>query len=159
MTREVEDLDRIMAVMAAAFDPAYGEAWNRRQVEDALVSGNCRYLLIGANGEEPAEGEAAAGFALLRASLDEEELLLFAIHPAWRRLGLGRRLLRNVIETARISGHARMLLEMRQGNSAEILYRSEGFLPIGTRPKYYRTASGERLDAVTFACEIGPEQG
>ncbi|MEO0057507.1 MAG: hypothetical protein RIT17_960, partial [Pseudomonadota bacterium] len=29
-------IDRIMAVMEAAFDPAYGEAWNRRQVADAL---------------------------------------------------------------------------------------------------------------------------
>lgn len=30
-------VDRIMAVMDAAFDPAYGEAWNRRQITDALV--------------------------------------------------------------------------------------------------------------------------
>ena len=34
-----DDLDAIMAVMAAAFDPAFGEAWSRRQVGDALVAG------------------------------------------------------------------------------------------------------------------------
>ena len=31
------DIDRIMEVMALAFDPAFGEAWTRRQVVDALM--------------------------------------------------------------------------------------------------------------------------
>ena len=32
-----DDLDRIMAVMDAAFDPAWAEAWTRRQVGDSLA--------------------------------------------------------------------------------------------------------------------------
>ena len=43
-----DDLDRIMAVMEAAFDPAFGEAWTRRQVGDARVLPNTHYLLAGA---------------------------------------------------------------------------------------------------------------
>jgi len=58
----LDDIDRIMAVMEAAFDPAYGEAWNRRQVSDALLLPNTHYLLAAADGGEPREGEAAAGF-------------------------------------------------------------------------------------------------
>jgi hypothetical protein len=83
----IDDLDRIMAVMETAFDPAYGEAWTRRQVDDALAFGNCHYRLIGADGLPPAAGASAAGFALSRFTFDEEELLLFAIVP--RNSGAG----------------------------------------------------------------------
>ena len=50
-----DDLDRIMAVMAAAFPPEFGDAWTRRQVEDALLLGGCHYALIDAEGNAPAE--------------------------------------------------------------------------------------------------------
>ena len=93
-----------------------------------------------------------AGFALLRTTLDEEELLLFAILPAWRRRGLGAQLLGAVIADARQRGIRRILLEMRRGNPAETLYRRCGFQDIGHRPQYYRTTDGQRIDAVTFCC-------
>jgi ribosomal-protein-alanine N-acetyltransferase len=41
-------------------------------------------------------------------------------------------------------------LEMRRGNPAERLYRAHGFIEVGQRPNYYRTLSGDRLDAITF---------
>jgi [ribosomal protein S18]-alanine N-acetyltransferase len=43
---------------------------------------------------------------------------------------------------------------MRRGNPAASLYRSFGFEPIGERPNYYRTASGNRIDAITFSYAI-----
>lgn len=146
-----DDLDRLMAVMTAAFDPAFGEAWTRRQVEDALLIGNCHYLLIGADGDDPGPGAPAAGFSLSRTGFDEEELLLFAVDPAWRRRGLGLRLLTRFAQAARERGARRLLLEMRRGNPAEALYLRFGFLPIGKRPNYYRTQGGERIDAITFS--------
>ena len=154
MTAPTDDIDRIMAVMQTAFDPTYGEAWNRRQVEDALLLGQCRILLIGPDGAMPPECGPAAGFALLRTTLDEEELLLFAVDPRWRRRGLGAALLGRVIDTARSGGCSRIMLEMREGNSAEALYRAFAFLPMGRRPKYYRTLNGQLLDAITFACSL-----
>jgi hypothetical protein len=88
----VDDLDRIMAVMTTAFPPDYGEAWNRRQVGDALLIGRTRYGLIGADGgEHPEDAETTAGFFLSRSIFDEEELLLFAVAPQYRRRGLGDR--------------------------------------------------------------------
>ena len=148
------DLDRIMAVMACAFDPTYGEAWTRRQVEDALLTGHCHYILIDEHGREPEDGAPAAGFSLLRTTFDEEELLLFAVDPAWRRRGLGLAMLRRMGESAARRGIRRVLLEMRRGNPAESLYASFGFQPVGTRREYYRTTNGERIDAITFACEV-----
>lgn len=151
MIAPVDDIDRIMAVMSAAFDPAYGEAWNRSQLEDALLMANCHYALIGPDGAVPPEGKAAAGFSLSRFGYEEEELLLFAIAPDARRLGLGSRLLQNFIAAARARGARRIFLEMRAENPAEHLYRRHGFVPIGHRPRYYRTPDGTRLDAITFA--------
>lgn len=151
MNPPVDDIDRIMAVMQTAFDPAFGEAWNRRQLEDALVTGHCHYLLIAADGAAPAPGAPAAGFSLSRFGFDEEELLLFAIDPAQRRQGLGRELLARFAAAARDRGALRLVLEMRRGNPAERLYRSFGFAPVGERPNYYRTPDGHRLDAITFA--------
>lgn len=150
----IDDLDRLMAVMTAAFDPAYGEAWNRRQVEDALKFGNCHYCLLSAEGHEPAEGESAAGFFLSRTGFEEEELLLLAVAPEFRGRGLGRALLERLRLGARSRGGRRLLLEMRRGNPAEALYRNFGFYSIGERRDYYRMPGGERIDALTFACDI-----
>ena len=148
----IDDVDRIMAVMETAFDPAFGEAWNRRQVEDALTFGNCHYLLIGPDGEMPPQ-DTAVGFSLSRHGFGEEELLLFAIDPAHRRKGLGQKLLEYFAASARSRKAERLLLEMRRGNPAEHLYRSFGFAPIGERPKYYRALDGNRIDAITFSYE------
>lgn len=154
MRPPADDLDRLMAVMVTAFDPAFGEAWTRRQVEDALLIGNCHYELICAAGHEPEPGEPAVGFFLSRTGFEEEELLLFAVDPAWRRRGLGLALLERLVEGARARGAHRLLLEMRRGNPAEALYLRFGFIPIGQRPNYYRGQDGQTIDAITFAHDI-----
>ena len=79
-----DDLDRIMAIMEAAFDPTYGEAWSRRQVSDALLMPNTHYLLAGPDGLAPGDDQRAAGFAMSRGAADEEELLLIAVDPEFR---------------------------------------------------------------------------
>ncbi len=156
MTTAADDIDRIMAVMAAAFDPQFGEAWTRRQIEDALLIGHCHYRLIANDGAPPAEAAPAAGFALLRAVAGEEELLLFAIAPQFRRRGLGAALLGIVMADAAARGSKRMMLEMRAGNPAEALYTAAGFAETGRRVGYYRTRAGGLIDAETFACPLTP---
>lgn len=147
MTMPVDHLDQIMAIMNAAFDPAYGEAWTRRQVEDSLLIGNSHYGLAMA-------GDDCAGFYLARAGFDEVELLLLAVAPTYRRRGIGLRLLEDLTVSAKQKGAARLLLEMRKGNPAEHLYRKFGFSPIGERRDYYKLSNGMRADAITFAIEL-----
>ena len=152
-------LDRIMAVMEAAFDPAYGEAWNRRQVADALAMPSTHALVVDSEGLPipPGTGPAplvAAGFVLTRHVLDEEELLLIAVAPGARRRGVGSALIEHLFAAARARGTTRVFLEMRRGNPAIHLYRKFGFEPIGERRNYYRMANGERIDAITFAKSI-----
>ena len=146
-----DDLERIMAIMQVAFDPAFGEAWNRRQVSDALVQPGSHYILAGADGGAPACGARAFGFALSRGVLDEEELLLIAVDPVCRGRGIGTALLQRYIEAAEARGKTRLFLEMRDGNPAASLYRRAGFEPIGRRRNYYRNAAKGPLDAITYA--------
>lgn len=155
-------VDRIMAVMEAAFDPAYGEGWNRRQVADALTLSSSHAMVVDAAGapipscgDDPARPDSApAGFVLTRHVLDEEELLLIAVVPGARRRGVGAALIEHLFAEARTRGVTRVFLEMRRGNPAIELYRKFGFEPIGERRNYYRMANGERVDAITFARSI-----
>lgn len=143
-------LDNIMAVMDAAFDPAFGEAWTRSQVLGSLASPYCHYGLIDAQGATLDGLNTAAGFYMSRNAFDEEELLLLAVHPDARRRGLAVRLLDNLAEGATQRGISAIFLEMRDGNPAEILYRDWGFQPVGRRRNYYRSSNGEWIDAITF---------
>lgn len=157
MTIDVPDpVDRIMTVMERAFDPQFGEAWNRRQVSDALLLGNCNFGLIGIDGRDVSTMpvEPAAGFYLSRTIFDEEELLLFAVDPAHRRKGIGHLLLTQMISAAKSRSVTRIFLEMRRGNPAGILYSAHGFSAVGIRPKYYRTPDGDRIDAITHELSI-----
>jgi len=157
MTPLADPLDRIMSVMDAAFDPAYGEAWNRRQVSDALTFRNCHYVLLDRHRRVPppdAGEQAAAGFALSRQAIDEEELLLIAVRPEHRRLGIGSALLERLVAEVRMRGVTRIFLEMREGNPAETLYRKYGFEPVGRRPNYYNRGKITGIDAITFALSV-----
>ncbi|WP_298304089.1 GNAT family N-acetyltransferase [uncultured Erythrobacter sp.] len=160
MTPSSAHVARIMAVMEEAFDPAYGEAWSRRQITDALAMPSTNGLVVDASGEpipdnSPRNGTLeSAGFVLTRKAADEEELLLIAVSPQFRRRGLGESLLHSLFERAQEVGTTRIFLEMRRGNPAIHLYEKVGFKPIGQRPNYYRLASGERVDAITFGRDV-----
>lgn len=144
-------LDAVMAVMEAAFDPCHGEAWTRAQLAGALTLRSTGLHLAGPDGAVPRAGGPVVGFALTRAVLDEEELLLLAVHPAMRGLGIGRALLDRFVAAARTRGATRLFLEMRDGNPARALYRRAGFVEVGRRRDYYRRGRAGPVDAITFA--------
>lgn len=149
-----DPVDAIMVVMREAFDPAFGEAWTRRQVADSLVFPNTHYLLSSHRNCVESDPDRTTGFALSRSAADEEELLLLAVRPEFRGKGIGGELLQRLIEDAGRRGCRKLFLEMRSGNPAERLYRSFGFEQIGLRAGYYRGAVGGPLDAITLAREL-----
>lgn len=149
-------LDQLMSVMDVSFDPEWGEAWNRRQVEGALSMANTRVILVDATGCPLAtDSESdAAGFSLVRFAPGEEELLLIAVRPELRGKGLGQRLIALLSAEARSRGATRIFLEMRENNPAASLYTKVGFEPIGRRKSYYLLANGSRMDAITYGLTI-----
>ncbi len=150
----MDDVDRIMRVMDAAFDPQWGEAWSRRQVEDALQFAHTHSQLIQINGSFEVNEGPAAGFTLSRRVADEEELLLIAVDPAYRKRGIGAALIAKLVTNARLAGVTRLFLEMRDNNPAESLYLAAGFKPIGRRTDYYKLTSGRCIDAITLGLNV-----
>lgn len=141
------DIDRIMSVMAEAFDPAFGEAWNAAQCLGILGLPGVWMLLATVEGEP-------AGFALARIVLDEAELLLIGVRPARRRVGVGAALLDRVGQGARERGATVLHLEVRDGNPALQLYRAHGFAHVGTRTGYYRGNRGQSFDAISLSLRL-----
>ncbi|AKM10513.1 GNAT family N-acetyltransferase [Croceicoccus naphthovorans] len=146
----------IMSVMQSAFDPAYGEAWNEAQVTSALLVPGTRFALADAAGiiGPPSPSVPSAGFYLSRQTLDEEELLLLAVLPEYRRSGCATRLFEHLTCACRDRGVARLFLEMRADNTAAHFYQKMGFQPVGLRKAYYRGADGQYRDARTLALDL-----
>jgi [ribosomal protein S18]-alanine N-acetyltransferase len=147
----IADIEAVMRIMDAAFDPAFGEAWNRGQVLGILSLGDVWIHLATPEGAELPEG-----FALARRTLDEAELLLLAVRPLARGGGIGRALVEAVADEARDRGAIRLMLEMRDGNPAGALYTASGFGQIGRRRDYYRGRDHTLHDALTLARPLGP---
>ena len=144
---DARDVPTVDALMAAAFEPRYGEAWTRGQCVGVLAMPGVRLTLAFVD-------ERPAGFALTRTILDEAELLLIAVAPSERRCGVGGALLRAVIAEGQAAGVAKLHLEVRAGNPAAALYTREGFVRIGVRPGYYRGTGNDNYDAHTYARDL-----
>lgn len=84
------------------------------------------------------DDEQVTGFGGMWIVADEAHIATLAVHPDYRRRGLGRRLMHVMLQVARYRGATTVTLEVRAGNiAAQHLYTSLGFLPIGRRRHYY----------------------
>lgn len=144
------DMDAVMRIMDGAFDPAFGEAWNRGQVFGIMSLSDVWLILA-----TPSDSDTPQGFALARRTLDEAELLLLAVTPSARGAGLGRTLVEAVADEAQGRGATRLMLEMRDGNPAVALYSGAGFAEMGRRRDYYRGSDRSLHDAITLARPLG----
>lgn len=92
------------------------------------------------------------GMLVLWLVLDEAHIATLAIHPDYRRRGLGERLLTTALEAARAEGARRAFLEVRAGNlAAQTMYTKLGFVVDGRRLHYYKD-NGE--DAVLMSLDM-----
>lgn len=98
------------------------------------------------------------GYSLMSIAAGEAHVLNVCVAPEMQGRGLGRRLLRALLQIARGQGAARVFLEVRPSNAAAIaLYHDEGFNEIGRRPRYYPAHDG-REDALVMALELLPPE-
>jgi ribosomal-protein-alanine N-acetyltransferase len=140
---DISDVDRLMPVMTAAFDPRFGEAWTASQLRTLFAVPGAILTLAWQNG-------AIAGFYAARLAGPESELLLLAVAPQQRRGGIGRALLDHWLAWARGAGASDFFLEMRADNPARHLYEQASFAECGRRPDYYQGQDGVRRDAITM---------
>jgi ribosomal protein S18 acetylase RimI-like enzyme len=71
------------------------------------------------------------------------ELIKLMVHTRARRRGVGRALMLVAQDTARRLGRSTLVLDTRQGDPSEALYRSLGWTCAGAIPRYARSANGE----------------
>jgi len=143
----VGGLDAVMLIMNEAFDPGYGEAWTEAQTLSMLALPGVWLSLAWVEGRP-------AGFALNRIVADEAELLLLAVSPQFRRLGIGMTLIERSRMISRQRNGFRLHLEVRHNNPAIELYSKAGFRLVGRRPGYYRGNDGQIHDALTLSCSL-----
>jgi ribosomal-protein-alanine N-acetyltransferase len=135
-------------LVAAMEARAYAFPWTAGIFRDCLGAGYACWVA-----ESP---EGLMGYGVLSVGADEAHLLNLCVDPAWQGHGLGRRLLRRMVDLARWHMADRVFLEVRPSNpNAIALYGSEGFLKIGQRPRYYPAKDG-REDAIVMALELLP---
>ncbi len=91
------------------------------------------------------DGQVAA-MLLLWFIVDEAHIATIAVHPDFRRQGLGEQILLSAIRDVRKEGAQRVFLEVRIGNvAAQAMYKKYGFEIAGIRPRYYRDNNEDAL--------------
>ncbi len=82
--------------------------------------------------------------------VDEAHVTSFAVLPAWRRHGIGGRLMLELMDLAADLGARVATLEVRLSNeAARLLYQRFGFRPVGVRPRYYSDNGEDALIMTT----------
>jgi ribosomal-protein-alanine N-acetyltransferase len=138
-----EDIPAVMDIDRDSFPSPWPESTYRYELRKNPVS----HLLVIESRESPGV-IGVAGFWLV---VDEAHISTFAVHPAWRRCGVGKVLLAALLRQAATLGAMSALLEVRAGNAAaQTLYGAFGFRAVGRRKGYYKN-NGE--DAVLMTAE------
>jgi [ribosomal protein S18]-alanine N-acetyltransferase len=71
--------------------------------------------------------------------IDEAHIATIAVHPDYRRQGIGEKVLLHALLAVQDEGARRVFLEVRAGNAAaQAMYEKYGFIVDGRRLKYYR---------------------
>lgn len=129
-----EEIDRILAIERESFSVP----WTRKMFE-AEVTGNrfghlCVARVPGGETGKP----RVIGFICFWVVFEELHLMDVAVEPAYRRLGVARRLVSHALAFGAARGARRALLEVRISNkAAQGLYARFAFRETGIRPKYY----------------------
>ena len=139
-----DDLDQVLAIERMSFR----SPWSRRQFEAELEKdfGVCAVAVA---------GEGVVGYLIVWLVADEVHIANVAVHPAWRKQGLGERLIGEAVWGREREGFRWVGLEVRRSNrAARALYRKLGFVEVGVRKNYY-VQEGE--DAVLMAKTLESE--
>ena len=136
------DLDQVMAIERASFP----FPWSTRFFLEELRVECARSLVVEI-------GTRVVGYVLFWLLPDEIDVHNVAVHSEFRRRGIGRVLLEQVVEQGRERQLSQVTLEVRESNiPAQMLYRSMGFTHTGVRKGYYAD-NGE--DALIMALPLG----
>ncbi len=110
--------------------------WSEEDFLRCLRQRNC----IGMVAEQ---GERVVGFMIYELHKNKLHILNFAVHPGYRRLGVGAQMVAKLI--GKLSSHrrTRITLEVRETNlTAQLFFRNQGFKAVRVLRSFYED-SGE----------------
>lgn len=83
-------------------------------------------------------GDEVVGYCGLWMILDEGHITNIAVHPSYRRQGIGQLLMDHLLKVANENNLSGLTLEVRLSNfAAQTLYSKNGFVIEGIRKNYY----------------------
>ena len=122
------DLPRIAEIEILCFS----KPWTEAMLLDELLLPEGSFLAAAD------ENDCVIGYISARNYLGDCYIGNLAVHPGYRRFGIGERLLQKMIERSRADGGLFVSLEVRVSNlPARALYEKRGFRFMGERKNYY----------------------
>jgi acetyltransferase len=107
----------------------------------ALRDGS-RVLLVARDATGGISGSGQLDLAMRANARHRAEVTKLMVHRAARRKGLGRALMLALEHHARRLGRTTLVLDTRQDDPSEALYRALGWEPAGAIPRYAASADG-----------------
>lgn len=127
---DMEEQD--LAQVAALERQLFSVPWSEQGFRDTLDMKDVIFLVA-------QEGEICIGYCGIYLAADEGEITNVAVDPAYRRKGVARCLLQQLLAQAKERGAAHVVLEVRASNgAARALYESLGFMDCGIRKNFYQ---------------------
>ncbi len=114
--------------------------WTQKSITDEILRNEsaCYFCAV--------TGTRTVGYAGMWQVLDEGHITNIAVHPEFRKSGVGGTLMEALIREAEERGITALTLEVRKSNyNAQALYRKYGFEDGGMRKAYY---ADNREDAI-----------
>ena len=140
-----EDLDEIVAIE----NVSYPSPWPKQIFEREIEAQNSYNRIIRFSG-------CVVAYIVTWTVHDEVHILNIAVHPDFRKIGLGEMLLRDCLGFSSDRGLKLAVLEVRTSNNSAIkLYEKIGFKTLRVRKKYY-SDTGE--DAYVMLYELESEK-
>ncbi|MGA7801003.1 MAG: ribosomal protein S18-alanine N-acetyltransferase [Gammaproteobacteria bacterium] len=125
---------------------AYEFPWTLGIFRDCLRVGYCCWVYE--------RGAVIEGYGVMSVAAGESHILNLCVRPESQGEGIGRRMLRHLMDLAHRHEAEMVLLEVRPSNAAAVhLYESIGFNEVGVRRNYYPSKRG-REDALILACAL-----
>ena len=110
----------------------FSDPWSEKSVASELQNKLALWLVA-------LDGDRVAGYVGSQTVIDESDMMNIAVHPAYRRQGIARLLVKQLVDALKDNGSRCLTLEVRASNEpARNLYASMGFLQVGLRKNYYR---------------------
>lgn len=142
----VEDVSQVIAIDHASFSLPWPESAFLYEIKQNPSS---QSWVAEVTLDPPANSQPAskiAGMVVTWFILDEAHIATLAVHPGYRRLGIGRKLLVTALQAAIRKGMVQATLEVRASNwAAQELYRAYKFEEVGRRKKYYKDNNEDAL--------------